>query len=108
MSRLGPALLLSVRVHHIGDEDPAIMDIGGMLHKSFQLVGDIHAAVVEIEGTIDPAVKTHKEEPTWMRIGTLTAAEPYKHHTGFLRWVKARVVQGEDGARFGVAVMGEE
>lgn len=103
--KIGPAFLLKLERHT--DVDEAVLDIGGMLHKSFQLVGAIDHAVVEITGTLDPtAVKNGNG--SWVLIGHLTAADPYKHHVGFMRWVRARATQGSDEDRFGVVLMGEE
>jgi hypothetical protein len=106
--RIGPSFLIPVEVHDDGEEK--VLDIGGMLHKTVQLVGNIQDAVVEIAGSIDPLVKTGEKvdrDRTWMTIAHLTVADPYKHHVGYLRWIRAKVSQSSD-RRFGVVIMGED
>jgi hypothetical protein len=101
--KLGPSYLLKRGLHDVGHAQ--VLDIGGMLHKSFQLVGNINGAMVDIFGSIDP----HRGgTTTWIPIGRLSAADPYKHHTGFLRWIKVVVAASDDRADYGVAIMGED
>lgn len=117
MGRIGPAFLVPFKKHD-EHEEPIVKDLGGMLHKAVQLVGDYDGAEVRISGSIDPValgqalalgVRDHRAQrkQSWTEIATLTNAEPYKHHTGWVRWVRVEVVKVGAG-EFGVAVMGED
>jgi hypothetical protein len=115
MGRIGPAFLVPYKQHD-EHEEPIVKDLGGMLHKAMQLVGDYDGAEVRISGSIDPAGLTGQttarapamvRKQSWTEIATLTNAEPYKHHTGWVRWVRVEIVKAA-GGEFGVAVMGED
>jgi hypothetical protein len=101
MGRIGPVLLLPIRQHTVGEET-TVRDIGGMLHKAVQLVGEIDGAEIVLSGSIDPSAPR-----AWTEIARLTAVEPYKHHTGWIRWIKIQVITATDKP-FGVAGMGED
>jgi hypothetical protein len=116
MGRIGPTFILPLGQHPDGEE-PMIKDIGGMLHKAVQLVGDMEGVRVEVLGSIDPALKPptdiqprviYTKPPVWTPIAMLTAAEPYKHHTGWVRWIRVLVLEAPKEAVFGVAGMGED
>jgi len=101
MGRIGPVLFLPIAQHE-AEEETAVRDVGGMLHKAVQLVGEFDGAEVVVYGSIDPSAPR-----AWTEIARLTAVDSYKHHTGWVRWIKINVVTGTDKP-FGVAGMGED
>jgi hypothetical protein len=104
--KLGPVYLLKWGTHVEGDD--VVMDVGGMLHTSFQLVGDHHSAMVDIYGSLDPAFIKHGRDPSWVLIGRLSEKEQYIYHRGWIRWLRAEVVVRDETSHFGVALMGED
>lgn len=106
MGRIGPTYLLPYAQHQ--ENETMTRHIGGALHKTVQLAGSFDHAVVEISVTIDPnEIEPGKRDTSWSSLGYLTGQEAYKHHVGFVRWIRVRVQQGGDGP-FGVVLMAED
>jgi hypothetical protein len=106
MGRIGPSYLLKFGAHPSGETKD--LDIGGMLHKTLQLVGDIDDAIVDVFATLDPDTAKGGRDPSWSAIVRLSTTDPYKHHVGYVRWLRAQVVQSSDDSRFGLVLMGED